>query len=80
VPDLLFEPALLRYSQILLIEGRRLLVALSETCIRLILAPYADVLLYADVHLLLEYGGFTFVKLPQLTLQYLGETQIALSY
>ena len=80
MPDLLFEAALLRYSQILLIKGRRLLVALSEARIRLILAPYTDILLNADIHLLLEYGGFTFVKLPQFTLQYLGETQIALSY
>jgi hypothetical protein len=80
VPDLLFEAALLRYSQILLIEGRRLLVALSKASIRLILAPYADILLNTNVHLLLEYGGLTFVKLPQLTLQYLGEAQIALCY
>jgi hypothetical protein len=56
------------------------MITLSEAHISSILVPDTDILLYADVHLLLKYGRFTFVKLPQFTLQYLGEAQIALSY
>ena len=44
------------------------MIALSEAHIGSILVPDTDILLYANVHLLLKYGGFTFVKLPQFTL------------
>ena len=47
------------------------MITLPEADISSILVPDTDILLYADVHLLLKYGGLTFVKLSQFTLQYL---------